>query len=257
MTLRTRPQSPHDRSHDYNRIRKSYPPAVIRKIVHSCERRQAFLDVGTGTGILAFELAKHFEQSYGVDSNLQRIRVARSLNSELKPSDQIQFKISGAEGLPFSARKFDLITVAQAFHWFDHQKSLQEFHRVLRPGGILALLWKYPHPKTPLRRIAKRCIPNLRVRDMTDQLVRTVSDELLQGAGFQKARLWRYSSRFRYAFEDWATLMIGSPRETPDGSTDEENLQFRAALKTAVHGKFKGGLWETFDSFLFITRKSD
>jgi SAM-dependent methyltransferase len=46
-----------------------------------------------------------------------------------------------AEALPFQAASLDAITVAQAFHWFDAEAALEEFHRVLRPGGRLGLLW--------------------------------------------------------------------------------------------------------------------
>jgi SAM-dependent methyltransferase len=46
-----------------------------------------------------------------------------------------------AERLPFRDESLDAITVAQAFHWFDARAALAEFHRVLRPGGRLALVW--------------------------------------------------------------------------------------------------------------------
>jgi SAM-dependent methyltransferase len=46
-----------------------------------------------------------------------------------------------AEALPFSVGSLDAIFVAQAFHWFDASVALDEFHRVLRPGGRLGLIW--------------------------------------------------------------------------------------------------------------------
>src|SRR5439155_20872382 len=46
-----------------------------------------------------------------------------------------------AEAMPFAAASLDGIAVAQAFHWFDAPAALEEFHRTLRPGGRLALVW--------------------------------------------------------------------------------------------------------------------
>jgi len=48
---------------------------------------------------------------------------------------------AAAEALPFADASLDAITVAQAFHWFDATVALEQFHRVLRPGGRVALVW--------------------------------------------------------------------------------------------------------------------
>jgi SAM-dependent methyltransferase len=49
--------------------------------------------------------------------------------------------VSGAEAIPAPSRSIDVVVCAQSFHWFDHRVALPEIARVLRPGGVLALVW--------------------------------------------------------------------------------------------------------------------
>jgi len=57
---------------------------------------------------------------------------------------------AGAEAIPATAAAFDLVTVAQAFHWFDAPVALAEIARVLRPGGMLALIWNEREESDPV-----------------------------------------------------------------------------------------------------------
>jgi ubiquinone/menaquinone biosynthesis C-methylase UbiE len=57
-----------------------------------------------------------------------------------------------AEHLPFRTASLDAVTVAQAFHWFEADRALPELHRVLRPGGCLAVVSNRPDPDDPVQR---------------------------------------------------------------------------------------------------------
>ncbi|MBI4919028.1 class I SAM-dependent methyltransferase, partial [archaeon] len=95
------------------------------------------LDVGCGTGIVTYALATFCRSVTGVDKEQEMIKEAK-----LNAPNNCNFLVSPAETLPFSNASFNLITVAQAFHWFDHEKTLAEFRRVIRPASLIVIFRK-------------------------------------------------------------------------------------------------------------------
>ena len=67
-----------------------------------------------------------------------------------------------AEELPFDDGSVDVVTVAQAFHWFDYDRALPELHRVLRPEGFLVLVWNSRDLDDPLQRGVEELLATLR-----------------------------------------------------------------------------------------------
>jgi SAM-dependent methyltransferase len=117
----------------YERARPSYPPDAVAWVVEALAvaRGRDVADVAAGTGKFTRLLAPTgawivaVEPVAGMRSRLPSMPVAAA----------------SAERLPLRGESLDAITVAQAFHWFDATAALAEFHRVLRPGGRLALVW--------------------------------------------------------------------------------------------------------------------
>ncbi|MCI4673959.1 class I SAM-dependent methyltransferase [Candidatus Mycolicibacterium alkanivorans] len=108
---------------------------------------QRIADIACGTGILAARIADelHPEQVYGVDMSDGMLRQARARSAE------VQWLKGPAEQLPFDDGALDAVVTTSAFHFFDQPAALREFHRVLRPGGLVAVATIGP-PQPPLLR---------------------------------------------------------------------------------------------------------
>ncbi len=100
-----------------------------------CDRRERAWDCATGNGQAAHALAEHFDAIVATDASAVQIGAAR-------PHPRIDFRVALAERSGFEPKSVDLITVAQALHWFDVDAFFAEAERVLRPRGVLAY-WCY------------------------------------------------------------------------------------------------------------------
>ncbi|MBL9141245.1 MAG: class I SAM-dependent methyltransferase [Phycisphaerae bacterium] len=127
----------------YAQVRPDYPDAAMRWILESTEGSRV-LDVGYGTGISSRALLRvaasqvpprslHIE---GVEPGADMRSVAHQGGLPIAALHE-----TSAEHTGLASHTWDLIIVAQAFHWFDAPAAVAEFHRLLRPGGTLALVW--------------------------------------------------------------------------------------------------------------------
>jgi len=124
-----------EQAHLYSRYRPTYPPELYAHIFRFVWDRHSALDCATGSGQVAGVLAPHFEHVFGIDISRQQLEHAANARN-------IQYSVSRAEQTPFSDNSFDLITVAQAYHWFDGRKFLTEAARIARKGAVVAV-WAY------------------------------------------------------------------------------------------------------------------
>lgn len=119
-------------SDQYAKFRPTYPQTIYDFIYPLLSQRDSAWDCGTGTGQVALELARDFETVYATDISAQQLEKA-------PPADNIIYSVQQAEQTHFPTDSFDLITVAQAIHWFDFDKFNQEVQRVGRANSIIAL----------------------------------------------------------------------------------------------------------------------
>lgn len=122
-------------SAQYAKHRPQYPPELFVYLSEWAARHGDAWDCATGNGQAAVALARHFAHVEATDLSVEQIE--HSL-----PHPNVRYSVSPAERTPFAKASFDLVTVAQAVHWFNLPGFYAEVARVLKPNGVLAV-WGY------------------------------------------------------------------------------------------------------------------
>ncbi len=117
----------------YAKYRPSYPPELFTYIRSICTGFETAWDCATGNGQLAKHLADMFAQVHATDISQQQLD-----HAVLQPN--IHYSIQPAEQTNFVANSFDLVTVAQAVHWFNFEKFYAEVKRTAKQDGIIAII---------------------------------------------------------------------------------------------------------------------
>lgn len=119
----------------YSRFRPGYPKPLFDYLAARAPGLALAWDCATGNGQAARQLAVRFERVIATDASAAQIAAAGS-------GERIEFRCAPAEASGLDASSVDLITVAQALHWFDFEAFYTEARRVLKPGGVVAA-WCY------------------------------------------------------------------------------------------------------------------
>ena len=128
---------------DYDRLRPGYPDAVLdamlAPLAGSAPTLRA-IDLGAGTGKLSSALAERGLEVTAVDTSAAMLEVARARGRTIA-AGSLSTHLARAEETGLPAASAELVTVAQAWHWFDAEEASAEVARLLAPGGVLALVW--------------------------------------------------------------------------------------------------------------------
>jgi SAM-dependent methyltransferase len=125
-----------DRAVDYAKHRPSYPGPAIDEMLRGLGDPATLVaaDIGAGTGISARLLAERGPRVVAIEPNA-------AMRDRAASHPRVEFRDAAAEHTGLGDASLDLVLCAQSFHWFRKGPALEEFRRILRPGGRLALMW--------------------------------------------------------------------------------------------------------------------
>ncbi|MGY1802778.1 class I SAM-dependent methyltransferase [Blastococcus sp. SYSU D00922] len=125
----------------YAALRPTYPADAVAFLLEG--RRERVLDLGAGTGLLTEVVAGLAHDVLAVDPSPEMLA---ELTARLPG---VRTAVGTAESLPAEAGSVDAVVAGQAAHWFDPAPAAREIRRVLRPGGVLGLVWNTRDARVP------------------------------------------------------------------------------------------------------------
>lgn len=227
---------------EYGRWRQGFPAAFFDALaaVGVGLPGQRVLDIGTGTGLMARELARRGCDVTGLDRSAALLAEARRLDAEAGVSVRHVEGHAEATGLPGAA--FDVVTAAQCWHWFDRAAAARECLRLLAPGGRLVVAhldWE-ERPGNVVEatsRLIERWSPAPAGRAWTFRYPEWLID--LVAAGFGDHRLIGFTTRLAYSHAGWVGRITASAQIGP--ALDAAQVAaFRAALSALLAERWPG-----------------
>lgn len=161
----------------YAKGRPGYPKEAFEKIIELASSESVFADIGAGTGKFTRELAEYGYDIYAVEPNTD---MRTQLAITLAPYKNVKIIEGTAEVTTLPNHSVDIITVAHALHWFDLDAFRVECHRILKPGGLIIVIYNH--------------VPGNEMIDFGRQAVDSF---------FSNPRIWTFYNPINYTRDKW------------------------------------------------------
>ena len=229
-------------SEDYASHRPGLPPSFYRRleaIIPIGGSRS--LDLATGPGTIALELAERGGHVVGIDISPEQIATARRVAKQRNLDGNVQFRVGEAEDTGLDADSFDLVTAGQCWHWFDSGAALAEARRVLRPGGVLAIVhYSYLPEHTPVARETEDLVlefnPSWTMAGWTGIFPERI-DEVIRG-GFRLVEVFCYHHDEEFSHARWRGRIRTCNGVGSGGLSPTEVERFDDALSRLLSAKY-------------------
>ena len=238
-----------ERVEDYIRYRPGYPFELVTALLEGLgdPRTLDAADIGSGTGIFTRLLLERGVSVSGVEPNAGMRRAAEEALQSFTGYTSIA---GSAENSGLADASLDLLTAAQAFHWFRNARTRVEFARILKPDGRLALIWNRRRIAEPFQRDYEALLREFAPEyDKVNHLA--LGDEEI-GAFFEpgKMSLSVFDNRQQLDFESLLGRLRSSSYCPAEGSSDFHEL--KSALEKLFARRATGGLLHfVYDSHLY------
>lgn len=210
------------RVENYAKFRPTYPPIIIDLLKAHCGLTETSLvaDVGSGTGILSQILLRNGNTVFGVEPNPQMRRSAEHLLSSYSKFKSID---GSAEATTLDSNSIDIVTAAQAFHWFDRTRARIEFARILKPQGWVALVWNERRlDSTPFLRAYEQVLlqygtdyEKVRHENVTEQIADFFAPQGFRRESFENIQTFNFESLLGRVFSSSYTPEPNQPGFEP------------------------------------------
>jgi SAM-dependent methyltransferase len=167
------------KAHAYASGRPIYPTETLNQIVETTNLPQsaAVFDLGAGTGLFTQLLLNHFNQVTLIEPNNDMATTAK----DRLPLDRITIQNEPAESFNADPHSIDLITAAQAFHWFNQTTAKAHWKKCLKPEGYAALIWNERTTETAFAQEVTDLLSHMAKRDPQNPPPQEGSDEEILG----------------------------------------------------------------------------
>lgn len=228
------------RATEYLQLRRGYPPELYEKILSLTGVPVSLLDISTGTGTVIKDMKPYLSQALGIDGDPEKIKIAKFLTTANVRFDCLPIEKFSPE------KEYDLITIGQTFHHLS-LSSLRVLHRSLRPGGTIAVFWKYPDPDSRMTEILNKVLTAHGLperRDMGKKLAQLNPSGILTEWRFLDPELSIFKSQELFSHEDGIKSILWGL-----------DLDLDSALRDDLQKLLPGSMTEVYDCYLWTARK--